>query len=233
MGHEELSLELMLKSEGRFWELGRTALNAIKAANGDAKDARPLWTPEFQAQVAQVLVGSFKIVPKTPEEIARTERRPFAERKDAVTQIIDQDRLKSIAVDLSLADYLRREAFRHIRDEGWVAACAKDAHGDDTDERVLTMNDENLLFDLTMTAHSSHIQWWAAKRLVTVAPKKALETAVLHRRDDPHGIYYLGVRIAEQAQEIGHTTLLEWIRDDPRAPQPVALAATKLLSRST
>src|SRR5476649_1769633 len=120
MGHEELTLDQVLKAEGRFWEMGRTALNAVKWAGGNIEDARPLWTPEFQSQVALVLVGQAKIVTKTDEEIARTERRPFAERKAAVGQITDQDRLKSLAVDLSFDEHLRREAFRHISDEHWI-----------------------------------------------------------------------------------------------------------------
>lgn len=233
MGHEELTVDQVLKGAGRGWEMVRTAMNAVKRLDGSTEDARPLWTDAFQDQVASVLVGTHKIVPKTDEEIAGTERRPLSERIEAIRRIDDQNVLVQLATDITLPELLRREAFRHVEDESFVAGYAKEEEAkfaDKADVRVLTMSDEELLFDLAMNARSLPIQWCAAKRLITVAPKKALEVAVLHRRDDGHGIYYLGVRIAVQAHTVGNTILLDWIRGDPRAPQPVVQAAERLLS---
>ncbi len=227
MGHENLSLSDILKGEGRGHELVRVAFIAVMGAGGNAEDARPLWTEAFQGQIAQVLVGRCKIVDKTPEEIMRTARRPFDERKAAVLLIDDQATLVRLATDLTLEDWLRRAAFCRVQDEGVVAQCAKTLeHGDETDERLLTMNSEKLLYDVAMNAVIAHPAWFAAKRLISVSPKMALRVAVEHVRDNgPGGIDRLGTHIASEAITMNQTTLLQWIIEDDHSHPEVRKAA--------
>jgi hypothetical protein len=229
MGHAELTIKLLLKAEGRAHELVRTALNAVQDAGGQVEDAQPLWTKAFQNKVARVLVGTHKIERKTPEELARTLHRAVSieARKAAIGAIENQQILIKLATDETLQDILRREAFVYIQDESLIARYAKLPRtvADLTNLRIGTMYDADLLFDLAMNAISDMIQWLATKRLITVSPPKALEVAILNVRDNGHGVFYLGVLVAQELQRLKCDALLQALLADPRTPRAVINAA--------
>ena len=229
MGREELTLTQLIKAGGRFFELGRAALSAALSAGATVEEARLLWKEDFQSQVAQVLVGTHKIVLMEPHEIARSSRRPFVERLAAVENISDQTKLLEVATDLGLSEHVRRKAFLHVIDEEQVAKYAVTLeHGDQTDSRLLTMQDRLLLYYVATNAESIHAGLWAAKALINVAPKDALLIAVTHENVCGPNTYRYGLLLAE---EITDQTLLEAVRDDSRAHPEVVAAAQKRLEK--
>jgi ribosomal protein L17 len=222
MGRDTINLSQMLQGGGRIWELGRTAIQAILNVEGTMDDARPLWSPDFQSQVADVLMGKAKIVQKTPEEIVRTNRRSWNERMAAIEQISSQEILQGLATDLGIDFHYRRAAFNRVQDEKFIADYAMGKDGDATDERLLSLNDGNLLYELAMSAYSSHVSWWASRRLIEVDIQKAFQVAITHEAND----FHLGTMIAEEARKLEKHELTALFQMDQRTPARVRQAAT-------
>ena len=228
MGHEELTLDQLIQGGGRFFELSRMAIHAAKAAGATVTDVRQLWRRRFQDQVALVLIGTHKIVPLDPVEVVRSERRPLSERLLAVSKIADQKIVLDVATDLGLSEHIRRRAFLYVYDETMVMHYAKTAeHGDVTDERLLVMRDEDLLYDVAMNSESLHAGFWAAKALVEVSPQKAQLVAVTHEKVCGPNIYRWGRQLVD---EITNCALLAWIYIDTRAHTEIREAAHQRLS---
>jgi hypothetical protein len=218
MGHEELTLEQMVKAQGRLWEMCRGIIHALQAAGGTANHARQLCSSNFHIKLAYVLLGKYKIVPKSPEELIDCQELPEADRANALLEISGNP-LKVYAVNQTLPPSIRRAAFARIEDEEFVGQHALSLQGNDTTDRITTMRNVEILHNLAHTASEPLIAKLAACRLVDIDPAKALLLAIDNRQLSNGEC--LGVEVVKEAQRKKDLKLLESIYKDNRAASSV------------
>lgn len=224
---DQETLQLIRNYGGLFCEIGRLILNALMTHKVELASARKIWSStDFADSIARLAQGTYKLVPRTDQEIIFDFQVGDATKCERVKIIRDQSFLEKIATNQRQSVPVRSAAFDRMVSNDKIARYAtQGGNGKAILSRVKRTFDPEILDSIARGDDTWHeVVSAAMENLSKIEPARLVSIAITHK----------WVGRAKTAVNFLHDTgLVALVRDHAQTHEAVKTEAWHRLEKLT